>query len=427
MLNISSTQTPQPAKLALPLRVGYVLKRYPRFSETFVVNEILAHERVGVEIEVFSLRATNDAHFQDKLAQVRGAVTYLPEGNCRLSDFWEAVRTTQQDYPSLWSAMTGIGHATPADLYQAVVLAQSVRKRKIDHLHAHFATSAASVARLASLITGTPYSITAHAKDIFHENVNPDDLREKMASASHVITVSDFNQGFLCEQFPELANRITRIYNGLDLTDVRYESPASRPAKIIAVGRLVEKKGFADLIDACSLLAGRGLVFDCQIIGEGELDSELARRIETLNLGRRVRLAGPRCRRDVLQAVQSAAVMAAPCIVGKDGNRDGLPTVLLEAMALGTPCISTDVTGIPELVRHDQTGLIVGMSSPQDLAEAIARLLIDAPLRVRLATAARRLIAREYDIDCNAALQRKVFAERRQPIQSDSLSLAGSF
>ena len=289
MLDLGSRQTYASLGFAPALRVGYVVKRYPRFSETFVVNEILAHERAGVEIDVFSLRTPTDAHFQDKLAQVRAAVAYLPEGNCRLSDFWEVLGDTQRHFPSVLSALSCVGHATTADLLHAVVLAQHIAKRRIDHLHAHFATSAASVARLTSLITGIPYSVTAHAKDIFHEEVDPADLREKIASAAHVITVSDFNREFLCRQYPEFAGKITRIYNGLDLSEIPYKAPTTRPAKIVAVGRLVEKKGFADLIDACALLATRGLVFDCEIIGDGELAGDLARRIAQLNLGRRVR------------------------------------------------------------------------------------------------------------------------------------------
>lgn len=426
MLDLGSRQMYASLGFAPALRVGYVVKRYPRFSETFVVNEILAHERAGVEIDVFSLRTPTDAHFQDKLAQVRAAVAYLPEGNCRLSDFWEALGDTQRHFPSVLSALSGVGHATTADLFHAVVLAHHIAQRKIDHLHAHFATSAASVARLASLITGIPYSVTAHAKDIFHEEVDPADLREKIESAAQVVTVSDFNREFLRRQYPEFAGKITRIYNGLDLSEIPYKAPTTRPAKIVAVGRLVEKKGFADLIDACALLATRGIVFDCEIIGDGELAGDLARRIAQLDLGRRVRLLGPLCRRDVLQSMQSAAVVAAPCIIGEDGNRDGLPTVLLEAMALGTPCVSTDVTGIPELVRHEKTGLIVSEHCPRELSDSIARLLIDASLREVLAAAARQLIERNFNIDRNSTIQRDIFAESRSQAYSTTLSAAGA-
>jgi colanic acid/amylovoran biosynthesis glycosyltransferase len=396
-----------------PLRVGYVRKRYPRFSETFVVNEILAHERAGVDIDIFSLRGTTDTHFQDKLSQVRGAVTYLPEGNCRLSDFWSAVQQIRRCEPDVWSALARFEDAAPADVFQAVVLAQHVRKRRIQHLHAHFATSATSVARMAASMTGISYSFTAHAKDIFHEDVDPADLRTKIADASRVVTVSDYNLEYLREFCQEAADRVVRIYNGLELEEFQFCPPANRPPKILAVGRLVEKKGFEDLIEACAILESRAIPFNCEIIGEGEMAIALSRKINQLEIGHRLQLVGPMCRRDVMTAMRSSAVMAAPCIVGEDGNRDGLPTVLLEAMALGTPCISTGVTGIPELVRHEQTGLIVNQRSPSELANALARLLGNAELRVQLATAARALIEREYDIDCNASVQRGIFMDRR--------------
>jgi glycosyltransferase involved in cell wall biosynthesis len=177
----------------------------------------------------------------------------------------------------------------------------------------------------------------------------------------------------------------------------------------VAVGRLVEKKGFADLIEACSLLRDRGVEVRCRIVGIGEQEPELRAAIEHLGLGNRVELPGPRPQGDLIKAVGRAAVFAAPCVVGGDGNRDGLPTVLLEAMALGTPCVSTDVTGIPEVLRDGETGLMVPQRDPAALADAIERLLADPELRVRLAGRARRLVEAEFDVRRNAALLRETF------------------
>lgn len=406
-----------------PLRVGYILKRYPRFSETFVVNEILAHERAGVEIEIFALRPTTDSHFQDKLSEVRAGVTYLPEGNCRASDFWQVIQTTLQTFPTAWRPFAVCYNSAASDVYQAMALAQLVRQRGIEHLHAHFATSATAVARMAAAIAGVPFSFTAHAKDIFHEDVDPADLRGKIAAAARVITVSDFNLRHLRSQFPDASQRVMRIFNGLDLSDFQYASPAVRAPRILAVGRLVEKKGFADLIQACAMLAARGIGFECEIIGEGEEEGKLSRLIAQLEVQKRVRLVGPKCRADVVRAMQSAVALVAPCVVGDDGNRDGLPTVLLEAMALGTPCISTHVTGVPELVRHEQTGLLVAQRAPCDLADAIVRLLVESSLRVELASNARRLIESEFDIHRNAAMQRQIFAECRRAGDAQSVAL----
>ena len=160
----------------LPKRVGYVLKRYPRFSETFVVNEILAHEAAGLAIEIFALRPTVDSHFQHAIANVRADVHYLPGNGLRAGSFWEEISAYGERNPRLWSVLQNSVGTDVLDVYQGVQLALQVERLGIDHLHAHFATSASAVARMASLLTGVPYSITAHAKDIFHEDVNETQL-----------------------------------------------------------------------------------------------------------------------------------------------------------------------------------------------------------------------------------------------------------
>jgi glycosyltransferase involved in cell wall biosynthesis len=180
------------------------------------------------------------------------------------------------------------------------------------------------------------------------------------------------------------------------------------------VGRLVEKKGFGDLVDACALLARRGKRFRCLIIGSGPLEAELKARIARLGVADSVQLIGPHPQRELAAYLQASAVFAAPSVVGGDGNRDGLPTVLLEAMALGTPCVSTDVTGIPEVVRHEETGLQVPQHRPEALAGALERLLEDGDLRVALAERARALIEAAFDVERNAAALRDVFAGARQ-------------
>jgi len=386
-------------------KIAYVVKRYPRFSETFIVNEILAHEAAGWELEIFSLRPPEDTHFQNAISRVRAPVTYLRTEGLQLDDFWALAARVEREMPGAWSVMgEGLaGGASIRDVCKAVFLAQAARARGLAHLHAHFATSAATVARLAAKLTGLPFTFTAHAKDIFHESVDPADLRAKLRDAAAVVTVSDFNVAHLRETFGADAARVRRVFNGLDLALFPYAAPVERPPRIVAVGRLVEKKGFGDLVEACALLAARGCRFEALIVGSGEEEAALRAKIERTGLQGRVVMAGPRPQSEIIHLVQESAVMAAPCVVGRDGNRDGLPTVLLESMALGTPVVSTAVTGIPEVVRDGETGLLVAESSPAELADALERLLDDAALRVRLATGARRLIEEQFDVHANAA------------------------
>jgi len=392
------------------MRVAYVVKRYPRFSETFIVNEILAHEAAGLEVRIFALLPPLDTHFQDLIAQVRAPVHYLPSLAGKASDWWAELTVTAQLYPAVWETLATATHEGAREALQALVLAQHIHRQGITHLHAHFATSATAVARLAAGICAIPYSFTAHAKDIFHESVDQTALSTMISDAAVAVTVSDFNLKYLNSHCSNQTGQIARIYNGLDLTRFDYSDPQARAPEIIAVGRLVEKKGFDCLIEACRLLALRGCDFHCRIIGGGELEQELRTRIATAGLEAQVELLGPQPQSAVMAAICAAAVCAAPCIVGQDGNRDGLPTVLLEAMALGTACVSTDVTGIPEILWHGETGLQVAQNDPLALCIALERLLVDPSLRVALARRARALVEDKFDVHQNAAQLRTHFA-----------------
>ncbi|MDZ7622278.1 MAG: glycosyltransferase [Candidatus Competibacteraceae bacterium] len=396
------------------LRVGYVVKRYPRYSETFIVNEILQHEEAGLPIEIFALRPVRETHFQDVLAAVRAPVTYIPDRGVALAtSLWEWINAARRGLPDFWAALDELGDLEAEDLLQAIDLALRARERGVTHFHAHFGTVAATVTRLAARFARIPYTLTLHAKDIYHVSVDPGLMRKKLGDAARVITVTDYNQRYLAAAYDHAATKIVRLYNGLNLARFAFTIPSRTSREILAVGRLVEKKGFDVLIDACAILRDRGIAFQCRIVGDGTERATLSARIAHLNLGAMVRLAGPQPHAELIGTFREAAVVAAPCVIGADGDRDGLPTVLLEAMALGVPCVSTDVTGIPELVRDGDTGLCVPQRDPQALADALQRLLDDADLRLDLATRARRSIEQDFDIRRNAARLREWFAAAR--------------
>jgi glycosyltransferase involved in cell wall biosynthesis len=391
------------------MRVGYVVKRYPRYSETFIVREILAHEEAGLDIEIFSLHPPDDTHFQDLIARVRAPVHQLPATGRRAADFWSAFEKAREVIPDLGTALDAARGEEATHVYQALLLAHAVTTSGIHHLHAPFAHEPCSVARLASRFAGVPYSFTARAKDIFHEDVRSDDLRRKLSEAAGAVTITKYNLAFLRETYGTASAHVEQIYNGLDLTEFTYETPIDRPPVILAVGRLVEKKGFRYLIEACAILARRGCDFTCRIIGAGGLEADLRRKIEEQGLHSRVELMGPRPQNEVIRQMRSAAVFTLPCIIANDGDRDGLPNVLFESMALGTPCVSTDVTGIPEILHDGETGLMVPQRDPAALAEALERLLTDPALRVNLSVGARRLIEAEFDVRRSAAKRRAIF------------------
>ncbi|SEE95451.1 glycosyltransferase [Ruania alba] len=402
-------------------RIGYVLKMYPRFSETFILNEVLALEDLGVDLEIFSLRPPADGRFHEALAQVHAPVSYLPH-HLRSAELWRVFGRARSSIPDLFAHLDDLLDASPDEAAAAVELAVQVRHRAITHLHAHFGSVATTVARLAARITGIGYSFTAHAKDIFHEEVDHADLRRKLAEAEFVVTVSDYNLRYLQERFGADADRVVRIYNGLDLRSFAYR-PRTGEAElvVVAVGRLVEKKGFVHLIDAIAILAHQGAPMRLEIAGTGPEEAALRARVEEHGLNERVTFHGPLPQHQVADLLARAAVFAAPCVIGSDGNRDGLPTVVLEALALGTPCVATPVTGMSEAVLNDQTGLLVPEADPDALAGALQRLLDDTPSARRFAEAGRRLVEDRFDARRNAGeLRRLMAAHHQRPIGAEA-------
>ncbi|MFI2295641.1 glycosyltransferase family 4 protein [Isoptericola sp. NPDC019571] len=393
-----------PSTTAPTPRVGYVTKMYPRFSETFIVNEVRGLERRGVEIEIFSLRAPVDTRFHAALADVAAPVRFVPRAT-RASDAWSALAEAHDrlDLRSLPAAvLADLLAADPEDAVQALWVASAAHDAGLTHLHAHFGSVATTVARFAAAVLGIGYTFTAHAKDIFHESVNPADLRTKLADARAVVTVSDHNLAHLRDTYGPAADAVVRVYNGLDLDEYARATAPRRPGRVCAVGRLVEKKGFGDLLDALALLVAAGRDVHLDLVGSGPEEAELRDRAAVLGLLRdgaeHVTFHGPLPQDGVRDVVARAAVFAAPCVLGADGNRDGLPTVLLEAMALGTPVVSTPVTGIPEAVRDGETGRLVPPGDAPALAAALGALLDDPGEAARLADGARARIEAEFDV-----------------------------
>ena len=398
--------------LIRPDRVGYVLKVYPRFSETFVVTEILAREAAGEDLAIFALRPTSDARFHPEIAMVQAPVTHLPKPG-KLSQAWSALRDAQEALPDLGDRLADtlplLVRLDPTEAIQGIELAVQATAQGITHLHAHFGSMAARVAAVASALSGIPFSVTTHAKDLFHEDVDPELLRDVLSRADHVVAISRYNEKFLQERYPEVAQRTVLIRNGLDLAKFGYTEPApvNGPLRVVAVGRLVEKKGFTHLIEAARQLTTRSDVpqVEIRIAGDGELRAELDRQVVSAGLAGIVTLVGPRSQDEVRALLTWADVMVAPCVVGADGNADGLPTVLLEAMAMGVPVIASDVTGIPEAVRSTgpaPTGILLdaeqlGAGDTSALVAALRRVADPNFPRTTVASAARALIETHFD------------------------------
>lgn len=392
-----------------PMYIGYVLKRYPRFSETFVVNEILAHERAGTKIDIFALGPVMETHFQDGISQVRAPVSRLTDKQRNTETFW-ALLNEGFSKLSNFAAKLEKAKGTVHEVAQSVLLALEIKKRGIQHLHAHFGTQATTVARQAAIFADITYTFTAHAKDIYFQYEESTELGQKMRDASATVTVSDYNLAYLREQYGDDAKSAVRIYNGMDLRKFPYQPFTQNNRHILSVGRLVAKKGFSVLLDALAILKQREVSMHCTLVGDGGLRGQLLEQIERLNIQDVVDMVGPMPQPEIIKFMKSANMMIAPSVISEDGDRDGLPTVLLESMALGTPVISTQVAGIPELVQDGVTGLCVPPNDPEALANAIERLLDDPELCKTLSLNSRALIESEYDEDKNVAVLQQLFS-----------------
>ncbi|MDF1488560.1 glycosyltransferase [Tessaracoccus caeni] len=380
--------------------IGYVLKMYPRFSETFIVSEILAREAAGEEIVVYSLRPPADGRFHAELALVKAPVHYLPRSSSARASWrtWSAAPAELR--PGLAAVLPLLLDTSADEAEQAVALATLATQHGVRHLHAHFASVATTVARLAGAITGLPYSFTAHAKDIFHEDVDPQDLAIKLREAHHAITISDYNDSHLRRRFGEEAcHGLRLVRNGLNLDRFPLRRPPQRDAvaRLLGVGRLVEKKGFDLLIQAAGALTERGVPCQVDIVGDGPLRGALEAAIRERGLEDVVTLLGPRTQSEVRRLFQEVDLFVAPFVVGSDGNADGLPTVLLEAMASGVPCVAADVTAVGEVVRDRETGWLVPSGDLPALVDAIADALHPETDIASVVSSARALVVREYD------------------------------
>jgi glycosyltransferase involved in cell wall biosynthesis len=399
-----------------PHRIAYVLKMYPRFSETFIVSEILAREAAGEEIVIFSLRPPADPRFHPELARVQAPVIQVGRSSSPRR-LWEVWRTAMED-PELAGGLSAqlpeLAAAGVDDAEQAIAVAMLARQHGVTHLHAHFASMATTVARLTSLVTGLPYSFTAHAKDIFHRDVEDEDLARKLRDADHAITISEYNRRHLRSRFAERDTaRLELVRNGLELERFPYRprtAPAPQPL-LLGVGRLVEKKGFDQLIDVVRALHEEGRDVRADIVGDGPLRQQLADRIAEDGLESRVRLLGPRTQEEVRRLLEQADVFVAPFRIGSDGNADGLPTVLLEAMATGIPCVAASVTAVGEAIRPGRTGWLVPTNDTPALITAVREALDPATDRASLTEAARQLVTALHDSQ-GQALHLRELAER---------------
>jgi colanic acid/amylovoran biosynthesis glycosyltransferase len=362
---------------------AYLFERFPSFGQTFCYREVAELARQGIAPPIFSIRKPKDEPPQDWDQQIVEGVHYLPEEEHLLRDVRRASRKGELTKDVIIALNEWGRRADFLRLYQAVYVGLRLRKMGIRHVHAHFAGMAARAAFWVGRFFPISFSFTAHANDIFAPRTFGIGLGKLIDAARVIVTATDYAGNFLRERFPDVANRIHRIYNGLDLTLFEHADFSPTPPLIVAVGRLIAKKGFVDLLRACRLLVEREKSFRCEIIGEGPLEQELREQIAQLDLQSCVELPGAKPQHEIREHLAAATAFVLPSVIDPDGGMDNLPTVIMEAMAAGLPVVSTSIGGIPEMVIENETGFLVPPDDVAALAGAIERLLDDIGLARR--------------------------------------------
>lgn len=380
---------------------AYLFERFPSFGQTFCYREVAELYRQGITPPIFSIRNPKDEPPQDWDTRIVERVHYLPEEKELLDDVGRASkkgRLTSEIIAALdeWGRRTDF-----LRLYQAVYVGLRLQDLGIDHIHAHFAGMAARTAFWIAKFFPITFSFTAHANDIFAPRKFEIGLDKLVEAARVIITETNYSEKFLQERFPECADRIHRVYNGLSLAEFRRANFSSDPPLIVAIGRLIVKKGFANLIRACALLFEHGRPFRCEIFGEGPLENQLRAQIEESGLKELVQLPGPKPQHQLRERLAAASAFVLASVPEAEGGMDNLPTVIMEAMATGLPVISTRIGGIPEMVIDNETGFLVRPDDPVALADAIEKVINDRSLGQKLGQAGHGRAQTLFSIEKN--------------------------
>lgn len=389
--------------------LGLVLKGYPRISETFISNEILLLEQRGIRIHIFSMRHPRETFSHASIKQIKARVDYLPHTilahlpqllahNVRL-----AAREPRRYAHALGIALRRWRRthksATLKHLLQAGYLTDRLLPGSgVVHLHAHFAHSPTSVAMFTSFLSGRPFSFFGHAKDIYTSD--PRQLAEKIRLARFVATCTRYNRDHLRQLAGHNGTPVHCVYHGIDTrlfdADLRLTA-AEAPFEILTVARMTAKKGLPTVYQALKRLKAAGLPFRHTLIGDGDDRDMLLQMVKDLGLSDQCRWLGTLAHGEVIEHFQRSHAFVLGCEVAANGDRDGIPNVLVESMAMGVPVVATTVSAIPELVVDAEHGLLVPPKDPDALAGALTRILTDTGLRQHVIPAARQRVRSNFD------------------------------
>jgi len=403
-------EEPRPA--VGPRPVAYITSRFPKLSETFVLNEILELERQGVQVEVYALVREKEALAHPEAAELMERVVFAPLSSRRvISDQMYWLRTHPARYLRAWGkALKGNWRSAKflarsmAVVPKASSFARHMQASGVRHVHAHWATHPALAAYVVRELTGLPFSFTAHAHDI---HVNRTMLSEKINKATFVVTISDYNRRLLESLTDDGAGKVHVIRCGVD-TDRFIRTEASNgdgerdgPLSVVCVASLEARKGHRLLLDAVARLRDAGLSVRLSLVGSGVEESPIKAAIQHLDLSSSVTMLGAQSGKQVARVLAGADIYVQPSVTMANGRSEGIPVALMEAMAMGLPAIASNISGIPELITDRQSGLLVPENDPDALTAALQLLCEDRGMRTKLGRSAREVIESEYALSTN--------------------------
>ena len=413
VLPLSGTEPLAPARL----KVAYVMSRFPKLTETFILYEMLAMEELGIDVRIYPLLRERQKVSHPEVEKLLPRVRFLPFFSPAIlrAQLHFLLRKPRKYFQTLFTLLRGAWGS--ANFFvgvlgifpKAVRLAFEIQKEGINHVHAHFANHPAAAALIIHRLTGIPYSFTAHGSDLHVERRL---LDKKVESAAFAATISSYNKELMVRECGEdVRGKIHVIHSGVDPNVFRPVSRQGRigEAHILCVGSYEEVKGHTFLVEACRILRDRGVEFVCDLVGEGPLRSQVEAQIERAGLQHIVLVHGGRPRPEVARMMNEAEVMVLPSVPTKRGKREGIPVVLMEAMASALPVVSSAISGIPELVENGRTGLLTPPGDAADLADALQRLLEDPELRTQMGRLGREKVVREFNLYRSSEKLSKMF------------------
>lgn len=409
------------------LKVAYIMSRFPKLTETFILYEMLAMEKEGVQIEVYpllrehtkvmhpeALQYVETAHFQPfvSLPIIRANLHFLwRKPHVYLQTLWTLLRANWGSF-RFFIGVLGI-------FPKSVLFAYQMQAERVNHVHAHFASHPAAAGFIIHRLTGISYSFTAHGSDLHRDRHM---LYEKVADAAFVVAISNYNKEMIISECQgNYRDKVTVIHCGVDTDVFRFRSGGTdhekegTPFTILCVGTLHEVKGQAFLIEACHKLHEDGVDFVCHFVGDGPDKTALTELVDQIGISNKVCFHGLQKQERIAELLQNTDVLVAPSVPTSDGRREGIPVVLIEAMSSGVPIIASNISGIPELVLDGDTGLLVPPRDAAALANALERYYRDPAMRKRLGRSGREKVEREFDLYRNAAmLARQIHLETAQ-------------